>query len=43
MRPDQRRIDGGGGYVAEICLFLSVLGSALISVIAILRPRKKSE
>ncbi len=41
MRNQRQRMDGGGGYVAEFCLFLSVLGSALISVVAILRPRKK--
>lgn len=41
MRRLDPRLDGGGGFVSELCLFLMVLGSALLSALAILKHNSK--
>jgi hypothetical protein len=35
-----RRMDGGG-YVGELCFFLTLIGSVLVSIFAILKPRPR--
>lgn len=39
----EQRADGGGGFIGEICIFLSIVGAALVAVLNLLTPRPDDE